>query len=736
LSALSAAPALAQTAAAPAASVSGAPPAALPADTELETIVVTATRRSESVQNVPGQVTALSASELSSMNARDLTDFSAFVPGLSYASEGPSTNLIVIRGVTTGSQLSSAIGLYLDDIPIGASTSFGLGYQSLNINVFDLNRVEVLNGPQGTLYGASSLGGTLKYITAPPSLKDFSAEAGAEISHTEHGSVNHAYRGMINLPFGDGIAALRLDGFQEYDSGYTNDPVYHRNGLGWAQPEGGRASLLIQPTDALDIRLTAFSQHIAGEGGDVALRSITTHAPTLGTFDQAFPTYQPNLSTLELYSLVVDYDLPFAKLSSTTGYQINHGLSQTDESYVYQPALTAFGGGEDPWNLYVNTVSKRKTEELRLVSHDNDLINWLVGAYYDSEDTSEVVNLYDEAHAGGLFLGIPPFDSHLPSTYKEYAGYADATVFVTKQFDVGLGVRYSHQRQTYDETVSGLLATGSTVVLTPALAISDQGVTTYSINPKYKLTEDVMVYARAASGFRPGGPNFVLAPGLGNPTFSPDRLWNYELGEKSTFLDRRATLDFDIYDIEWKDIQVTVNNGGVNQLENAGNARVNGAELAFNYRFVPALSIGGSAAYTDARLVTTAPVLGVTTTGVRLPFSPRFNFALIGAYNFPIAPDYTGTLTVTDRYVGDRTSAFGTLVSPQYLLASYNTTDLNFAVNAPHDVEVNLFLRNVFDKIGEVSATTIANEYNPAAPVPVFLSEPRTVGLGVKVRFH
>jgi outer membrane receptor protein involved in Fe transport len=129
-------------------------------------------------------------------------------------------------------------------------------------------------------------------------------------------------------------------------------------------------------------------------------------------------------------------------------------------------------------------------------------------------------------------------------------------------------------------------------------------------------------------------------------------------------------------------------------------------------------------------------VLDIKTTGVRLPFSPRFNFALIGAWNFPIAPDYTGTLTVTDRYVGDRTSAFGTLVSPQYLLASYNTTDLNVAVNAPHGVEVNLFLRNVFDKIGEVSATTIANEYNPAAPVPVFLSEPRTVGLGVKVKFH
>jgi outer membrane receptor protein involved in Fe transport len=226
----------------------------------------------------------------------------------------------------------------------------------------------------------------------------------------------------------------------------------------------------------------------------------------------------------------------------------------------------------------------------------------------------------------------------------------------------------------------------------------------------------------------------VLKPGLGNPTFGPDKLWNYELGEKSTLLDKRATLNFDIYDIEWKDIQVTVNNGGVNQLENAGNARVKGAELAFNYRVIPALSLGGSAAFTNAQLVSAAPVLGLTTTGARLPLSPRYNFALVAAYNFDIVTNYSGVFTVTDRYVGDRLTAFGTPVSPQYELAAYNLTDLNLSVLAPHHLEYGLFLKNVFDKAGEVSATTIANEYNPAAPVPVFITQPRTVGLSVRIK--
>jgi iron complex outermembrane recepter protein len=713
---------------------SGQPSGSASSDATLTEIIVTATRRSESIQNVPGQVTALTASALDQMNARQFADFAAFVPGLSYSNNGPQSNLIVIRGITTGSQLSSAIGLYFDDVPLGASTSFGLGYQALNVNLFDMNRVEVLNGPQGTLYGATSLGGTVKYVTALPDPKAFSADVDTEVSSTEHGGVNHAYRGMINMPFGDGLGAVRIDGFQQYDAGYVRDPVYDRDNQGWDRSEGGRISVLLQPTEQLDVRLTALTQHIPGESDDVAFRDPVTHQPTIGTYDQAYPTFQPSKYGLTLYSGVVNYDLPFAKLTSITGFQNNQGVSRTDESYVYDPALAAFGGGTAPFNLYVDTTTKKFTEELRLASHQNSVFNWLVGGYFDTEKTREVVDLFDEANLGGTFLGLPPFTSYLPSTYHEYAFYADADVFITPQFDVGLGVRYSKQHQAYEETVVGLLATGSDISLTPPVATSDQSVTTYLFNPKYHITEDVMVYARAASGFRPGGPNFVLKPGLGNPTFGPDKLWNYELGEKSSLFDKRATLNFDIYDIEWKDIQVTVNNGGVNQLENAGNARVRGAELAFNYRIVPALSLGGSAAYTDAKLVTEAPVLGVNATGARLPLSPRYNFAVVAAYDFDIVTNYSGVFTVTDRWVGDRLAAFGTPVSPQYELSSYNLTDLNVSVLAPHHLEFGLFLKNVFDKAGEVSAVTLANEYNPAAPVPVFLTQPRTVGLSVRVK--
>jgi iron complex outermembrane recepter protein len=702
---------------------------------ELAEVIVTANRRSESIQNVPGQVTALTSGTLDQINARDLNDFAGFVPGLSFSSTGPSTNLLVIRGITTGSQLSSATGVYLDDIPIGASTSNGIGYQSLNINTFDLERVEVLNGPQGTLYGATSLGGTIKYITNAPDLKGFGLDVGAQVSSTQHGHIDHAYTGMLNLPIAD-VAAIRLDGYQVYDSGYAKDPVNGRDNQGWARSEGGRFALLLRPIDDLEIQLRASTQHIPSESANVAFRDPVTRQPTYGRYDQAYPTAQPSNYSLTLYSGNITYDTPWAKISSITGYQINNGTSYTDNSLIYDAALAALGAGADRWSLYVNTTTKKFSQELRLASHENTYFQWLLGAFLSNEKTDEVVDLFDNAHPGGTFLNLSPFTSFLPSTYREYAAYADGTIFFTKQLELGLGVRYSRQKQAYEETVSGLLATGSSAVLTPPVATSDQSVTTYLINPKFHITDDVMVYARAASGFRPGGPNFVLSPGLGNPTFAPDRLWSYELGEKAAFLDKRATLDFDLYDILWKDIQVTVNNGGVNQLENAGTARVTGAELSFNYRVLSALTLGGSAAYTNARLSSTAPVIDVKSAGVRLPLSPRFNFALIGTYNVDLVGGYTGSFNVTDRWIGERNAGFGTAISPQYRLASYNITDLNLSVLAPYRVEYRLFVRNVFDRAGEVSASVLADEYNPASPVPVVLAQPRTVGMSVNYKFN
>jgi iron complex outermembrane recepter protein len=711
-------------------------PAGGAAVAQLQPIVVTATRRRESVQSVPFQVTAMTASELTQIDAHNLGDFAAYVPGL-ITDSGAAPGLVAIRGVTMGAggQLSSAIGLYLDGVPLGASTSFGLGYQSFNVNTFDLERVEVLNGPQGTLYGANSLGGAINYVTAAPDPSGLHATAETEVSQTQHGGTNDGLRGVVNLPFGSGLGALRLDGIDEYDSGYATDPIYDRNNQGATRNEGGRVQLLLDPAPGFDVHLSAFYQRDPSVGLDAGFYNFTTHQPTIGTYDQAYPLEQPAVSSLTLYSAQIDWHLPWFTLTSISGDQASHGFSESDESLVYDALLASFGAGTDPFQLPVDTDTHRLTQEIRLVSHQEGPLRWIIGGYYDHEITNEIVDLFDLANPGGTFFGLVPFDADLPSSYRELSGYADATISFTKALSLGLGVRYSAEHQSYQEMTYGLFATGSNVVYNSPIAVTDQDVTTYSLNPTYQLTPDVLLYARAASGFRPGGPNFVLFSGLHNPSFLPDKLWNYELGEKSSLFDHKALLDFDIYDIEWQHIQLVVNSGGVNQLENGNDARVQGAEMSFRARVTPQLTLGGSAAYTHAWLSGPVPVLKIDYAGARLPLSPRFNFAVLGTYDFSLGADHSAALTVTDRWLGERTEGFGTSASALYPLRSFNTVDLDLAVPLTRVLSADLYLKNAFDSAGEVDATTIGNEYDPAAPTPVILTQPRTVGVVLRASF-
>jgi outer membrane receptor protein involved in Fe transport len=718
----------------------------------IETIVVTASRRSESLQNVGGQVTALSGADLAQMHANSFTDFADTVPGLSYASSGPTSNLIAIRGVTTGStQLGSAVGLYLDDVPLGASTQFGLGSEAFNINLFDLSRVEVLNGPQGTLYGANALGGTLKYVTAPPDPAAYDARAEIEGSDTAHGSYNDGLRAMVNIPLFDGTAALRIDGLQQYDSGYTQDPDHDRKDLGIGRTFSGRASLLWQVSPDVDVRLSAFTQKIDADGADVTFRNFTTGQPVEGTYDQSYALAQPASISLNLYSGVVDWNLDWAKLTSVTGYQINRGSYELDLTPLYDFLFSPFGVGATPFGLPVDDTTKKFTEELRLTSPDNKSFEWVVGGYYDREITDESVDLIDGATANGVlpFYNVLPFFGFLPSTYRELSVFADGTYYFTADIDLTLGVRYSSQDQTYQSNISSLLFYPHDATIYHFQSGSNGGEATYLINPRWRLTDDVMVYAKVSSGYRPGGPNFALPSSTVPATFQPDSLWNYELGEKSTLWDGKLTLDADIYDIEWRDMQATENVDGINQLVNCCNSRVEGAEASFNYRILPALSIAGSGSFTDAFTTSPGRALGLTTSGARLPLSPRYNFALNGTYTYDMGGGYSGAVTLSDVYVGDRdagynispAAAIAGVGDPLYKLPAYNTVNFGLSFFLPHNMELDAYLKNVFDVQGQVSAGTGSDQYLnphyahlglPYAPVPVYLSEPRTVGLVLK----
>ena len=723
--------------------------------TTLPTIVVTATRRQESIQNVPGGVTSLTGAFLDQIHANSFEQFAGFVPGLSFDSLGPTSDIIAIRGVTTGgTQLSSGIGMYFDQVPIGASTPFGVGFQTVPVNTFDLSRIEVLNGPQGTLYGANALGGAIKYVPASPNLDQFGALGSATLSSTAHAGVNYGIDAMLNAPLTPGKVALRVDGVQQYDTGFGNNTYLGIDNQGSAHTTMGRAQLLARITPDLSVKLSAFSEKIRGNGLNVGFRDITTgqnyfnngqdpqdpfapiNSQPLGTYDQEFALRQPESNSLRMFSGIVDWNLHWATFTSITAYQNNNGTYLTDLSDLYNVVFHDFYGFPlSAYGLYVNTTTRKTTQEFRLQSPQGQRFEWLFGAYGNHETTHEFVNLQNAPDAQGLLFGYSPFYGVLPSLYKEWSVFADGTYHFTDRFDVTLGARYSRNDQHYQQFANGwLVVPADPGHTTHEDATSDQSVTTWLLNPRWHVTPHVMLYAKIASGYRPGGPNFVLQLGHGAPTFQPDKLWNYELGEKATLLGGRATLNADVYDIAWSRIQLTVNNGGINQIENGGSARIKGAEFSAALKATPHLTLTASGSYTDAKLASAVPALGLTQSGARLPLSPKFNAALAATYGFNVGKASTGQLTVSDTWVGDRTAGYqGSAIAPYYKLPGYNTLNLDCAIFAPHGIEVDAFLHNALDKAGQVSATTATNEYDPFAPVPVVLTQPRTIGVRLTI---
>ncbi len=703
-------------------------------------VIVTATRRSESIQNVPSEVTALTGGNLEKLNARGLEEFSGFVPGLSIQQTNPGVTLISIRGVTTGTQASNAVGLYLDDVPLGSSSSFAGGYEALSVETFDLSRVEVLNGPQGTLYGANSLGGAVKYVTAAPNLTDYHGALEVEGTATNHGGSNDGVRGMLNVPLVQDRIALRLDGYQQYDSGYVQDPTHDRGDQGAGHTLGFRASLLAQITPKLDVRINAFDQHVRVDGLNLVERDNVSHQPTTGIYDQNFPTEQNAFNEIRLISADINYDFGFAKLSSITSAQQSDIKSTADISLLYGAVLGAALGpaAVTPYDNPTDLFTKKVTQEVRLTSRANHTFEWTAGVYYTSEDSQSFTSIRNTDDPNGYILGaFPIFTATIPTHYEEISGFGDGTYFITPRLDLTFGIRYSHDDQNFTQSSIGLFnnpAAPFTPSVTPNKSSED--VVTYLINPRYRINDNAQVYFRAASGFRPGGPNYVLSAGTGGPSFNSDSLWTYELGAKLAFMQRKLTLDGAIYDSEWSNIQLQAVENGVTQIENAGDARIRGADLDATYQTpFRGLSFFGQFTYTDAFLTTTAPALGIDYKGARLPVTPKYDFAIGETYNFKIWGNRDARFTLSDRYTGSRTSGYaGSPISPVYNLNAYHQVDADLTVTLRENLDLSIYARNLLDQKGEIAANTVNQAVIPTAPTLVSLVRPLTAG-GV-VRFH
>jgi iron complex outermembrane recepter protein len=703
----------------------------------LEEVVVTAQKRSERAIDVPLSLSAINATDLAGNGYDQLKDYFAEVPGLSISARGSGRMTLVLRGITTSNVGNPTVGVTIDNAPFGESASSA--QMVPDIDPFDLDHIEVLRGPQGTLYGASSIGGLVKYVMAKPDTQSFSARTEVDTSSTQHGGVGYGVRGEANLPVTDDFA-VRLSAFKREDAGYIRDVGQGKNNVNEGQVDGGRLAALWRVNDAVTIQSSALLQDSeAGATSDVDVNF--NYQPLYGPYEhQRLPGTDGFKGSIHFYDTAIKADLGWANLESTSAYeQLRHIGPQDVTGTFGSLAQRIYGLPAEPGVMIVNnTRFNQFSQELRLSSpEDGRSLQWLYGLFY-VHNASQIFQAIEAANmTTGAPLGLPAlFSGPTPTTYREYAGFANVDYRFTPRFDVQVGGRYSKNIQDYTSTATGPLA-GGTLVQT---GNSSGNSLTYQVSPRFKISDDVLAYARVASGYRPGGPNGQI-PGVVIPlSYKADTTVNYELGLKGEFLDRTLTVETAVFYIDWHDIQVllTDQTTGSSYTTNGGTAKSQGAEASLQWNPLKGLTVTGSLAYTDAKLTQNLQT-GIAVngnplyTGFRgdaLPYSSKESGSLSVKQTVLLTGELSAFVGGAASYVGERFGNFGnTPTTPRFRLPGYMTADLRTGIE-DRDWTVTLYVKNIGDKMGYVNAQA-RNATTGISAYGVSLIQPRTVGLSI-----
>jgi iron complex outermembrane recepter protein len=703
----------------------------------LEEVVVTATKQSETVQNTPVGLTLITSNRIDALGIKDFNDYIQYVPSLQVSSEGGvGVGVPIVRGLYTGQeQTTSTVGIYVDETPFTPSSAGFPGTLVMpDPDLADVQRIEVLKGPQGTLYGASTLGGLIRIITQEPSLDGFFGDASIQGSAVSGGGEGYGAHGWVNIPLVSHELALRVGGFDRLDPGYTDNIETGATNTNTARVKGGQATLRFTPTDKLDIELNASYQDIRDDSLAGEDLNPTTLQPLAGQYEYSAFRNSTLDTSFVIANLTASYRLAVGTLTDATSYARYNSSQSFDYTPLYGP-LFGFTGAEATFAGLVPRMSKY-TEELRFDSNRIGPFNFLGGLFYTYErDTYDVfVN-----GANGV-TGAPlpaPFadlaDVFNTNHYDEYAAYADVTWHLTEKWDATAGIRESHNTQ------SG--ATSSSGLLTPPAGIqrsnSSNSDATYLATVKWRPSRNLTTYLRAASGYRPGGPQFSPSPSV-PPSFGPDTVWDYEAGAKGAWLGGRVSADADVYRMNWRNIQLNALVGGLTVTGNGGNAHSQGVEFQGQLVPVAHLVLGANAAYDETRIdsVSANGTAGAQI-GDPLPNTPKWSGALTADYSIPLG-SATGSVGATYRYQGAATNSFSGINS--YIdarIPSYSVVNLRTGVDWGR-YRVIFRVDNLLDRyaLSNIALTQLVpgDPFDPVygSGIPI---QPRTYQLSVEARF-
>ena len=741
----------------------------------LQEVVVTAEKRSSTVQDTPISMTAVTGDLMQQQGITNLNGIIQSVPGISVRTAGPGQTELEMRGMSSSGGASPTVGFYLDDYPLSPPAAALNGKVVVDPDLFDLSRVEVLRGPQGTLYGSGSMGGTVKLVTNAPQLDSFKSAAEVTASGTVGGGFNRGGSLMLNLPVVQDSLALRVVLTDKYVDGWINRvvlgeafPVPTNPGpcgggwpgctrgdvaavtpeevvprINWTRLEGGRANLLWQPSEALKINALAMYQKL--DMGDYSQYDLPPGIPDARY--QPFNVGEPIYDIFRLYGVTISYDMGFAQLTSATSYYSREESQTQDDSEALYSVVGLFGASIPQfYNIPFNETDSTQvtSEELRLASTGSGPLQWIGGVFFT--DFKSVFTEYNASvplafiSVGGAAanpLGLI-YQANNPYYIKQYAVFGEGTYAFTDNWKLTAGVRlYRFNSHADEETAGFATSSGNAGQTLNSFSQSNSG-TNPKVTLSYESNHQLTLYSTVARGFRPGGINQQIPASIctiNTETYGPDSTWNYEVGEKARLLDNNLVVNSDFYYIHWSQVQQIINQTcGYPLTENAGTAASYGPEIEINARLSPQWTLTFSGTYTHSTLTSVNPTISAAdpalVPGLAILNIPKYTETTSLNYTRPAFGDFNFTARLNNSLVGPETDIEYTYAQ----LPSYDLVGLRFGL-ANEKMSAYLFADNLTDKRAELGINTTAFAWTIPSVERVVTNQPRTIGIDVNYKF-
>jgi outer membrane receptor protein involved in Fe transport len=730
----------------------------------IEELVVTATRRETTVQSTPLAITALGENAIEKLGATSLQDVTSQVPSLKIGGGSDGGGRITLRGIQASGE--ATVGLYYDDTPLTgpSDTTQNSGGSSQDGNLFDVERIEVLRGPQGTLYGSGSMGGTVRILFNKADTNEYSGAVEGQATTMREGDMGYYVKGMVNIPIIDDKLGARAILYQETRGGFIDNTRYNAENINERSTIGGRLMITARPTDTITWYGMGMYQKSDSPGGG------SSWYPLLGANDFSTDRYviPINRDELSLVSSDLSWDAGFATVTWASAYYEWEQLNASDYTYTMQtnstsgvncrnwftmslliPTTTcnagqlaqfkAFSNTLMPTTLYKPAWVHTTNNELRMSSNGEGKLQWTVGGFYETrEDFVDSTLAVVDGKSG--VIGVPPtifFHRDIATDTKQTAFFGDVSYELIEGLTFNVGLRkYKYEKTTAGQTDMPNWVSGSLVEPYREFGADASGwLKKYAVN--YQYNSDILVYASASQGFRPGGANNT--PNLETELipYGPDAVWNYELGLKSSWFDRRLILNAAVYQIDWDDIQTSAQtlSGCCSFIVNAGKARIRGVELEFNARPIDGLSISGGLTFADPKLledqingfIRDSSSLGDA--GDQIPQVSKFMGQFSAEYVWPLTSSFDGLMRVDYSYMGKSFSQFRPTNVNYEKQGDFGVVNLRGGLEG-EDWGAYIFVRNVFDIFGANSVSSSAGSEQLTNSVL-----PRTVGLNLRKSF-